>query len=250
MPITQPLKIEKKEIQEFKPLPENIYQVELLDISAEQKPTFDTRNKPDNEKKYETVLNFQFTLLAGVDNGEQLRGRNIWKNFVPTGLWISLKGKNALYQITEAIKGGQLSPEEEAFMDQNYLNSLIGKQCRVGVKNKQSGDKTYSNIEVFYPVESYMTALTAEERDKATVKKDVEVDTKNAAYDQRYAQEVIRQGVEAAMPTPQNYPVQPSNPQSHPNVPVTPQNTATPYPVAPQHVPYDQPIETSQINFN
>lgn len=171
MPIKTNISIEKKEAQDLKPLPETIYQVELLDITDEQKPTYDTRNKPEEEKVYETVLKFQFTLLSGKDGDENLRGRNVWESFVPTFLYISKKnGKNKLYQITEALLGHELSPEEEARMDTEYMNGLIGKQCRVGIKNKQSGDNVYSNIESYYRAEQDMTPLTAEEKENATVK--------------------------------------------------------------------------------
>lgn len=169
--ITEPIKIEKKEKMEFKPLPENIYQVELLDVSDRKHPTYDTRNKPDSEKVYERIFKFQFTLLNGKDSeGFDLRGRNLWEDFVPVYLYEGKNGKNKLYQIVEALIGRNLTIDEEAMMDGEYLNGLIGKQCRVGVKNKKSGDKVYSNIESYYPAEAEMTKLTAEERENATVK--------------------------------------------------------------------------------
>ena len=173
--INEEFKIEKKEAQGYDPLPENVYQVELLDITVDNRPTYDTRNKPDSEKVYEKVFNFQFTLLGGRDmkKGEDLRGRNIWQNFVPTFLYISQKnGKNDLYQIIEAILGHEMSPAEEANMDTAFLNGLIGAQCRVLVKNNTKGDKTYSNIENFLPIELEAPRLTSEEKEKARVKKE------------------------------------------------------------------------------
>lgn len=169
------LKIEKKEAMDYKPLPENIYQVELLDITSETKPTYDTRTKPEDEQEFETVLKFQYTLLAGKDGETSLRGRNVWHGFVPTYLYIGKNGKNNLYRIVEALLGRQLTPQEEAEgLTGKHLNSLIGKQCRVGLKHKKSGEKVYENIETYYPVEQLMPALTPEEKEKATVKKDEE----------------------------------------------------------------------------
>jgi hypothetical protein len=185
--IKDDITIEKKEKLEFKPLPENIYQVELLDLSSETRPTYDTKNKSDAEKIMETVLSFQFTLLAGKDtDGTPLRGRNVWQNFVPTYLYEGNKGKNKLYQIVEALLGRQLTPKDEATMDKDFLNGLIGSQCRVGIKNKNSAKgQVFSNIETLYPVEMEMPSLTAEEKEKATVKekKDDEADKEYDDYD-------------------------------------------------------------------
>lgn len=178
MPITESIKIEVREASTFSPLPENVYQVELLDVSSEKRPTYDTRNKPDPEKEYEQILNFQFTLLGGKEkDGSSLRGRNVWQNFVPTYLYISSKnGKNKLYQIVESLLGRELTLPEEAEMDEIFINKLVGKQCRVGIKNKTSGDKTFSNIDTYFSSEQDMVSLTEEEKDKATVKNDKKVD--------------------------------------------------------------------------
>ena len=172
--LSSDLKVEKKEAMEYSPLPEDVYPVELFDITSELKPTYDTRNKPDPEKVYETVLNFQFVVLDGQDEkGESLRGRNVFENFVPTFLYISKKnGKNKLYKITEALLGRELSPEDEAFMDGAFLNTLIGKQIRIGTIIKKDGDKAYTNIDKFLKAGTLLNALTDEEREKATVKKD------------------------------------------------------------------------------
>lgn len=169
------IKVEKKEAQGFDPLPENIYQVELLDITSTSRPTYDTRNKPDPEKEYEQVFNFQFVLLNGKDKaGDSLRGRNLFANFVPAYLYVSSKnGKNALYDITEALLGHELSPKEEAEMDGAFLNSLIGKQLRAGVKNKPSKSdptKIYSNIETYYSADDLLTPLTDKEKEDAKIK--------------------------------------------------------------------------------
>lgn len=174
--INSNIKVEKREAQEMSPLPENIYQVQLLDVTDEERPTYDTRNKPDEEKEYETILNFQFVLLAGKDkDGSELRGRSVWANFIPTYLYISKKnGKNKLYQIVEALLGRELSPEDEAKLDGEFINGLVGKQCRVGTKNKTNDNGTFTNIDVYYSADTELTPLSDEEKQKATPKKDKE----------------------------------------------------------------------------
>jgi len=171
--LNETMSFEKKQGTEYEVLPENIYQVELLDVNLDRRPTYDTRLKPDSEKEYESILNFQFTLLSGTANGKNLRGRNVWENFVPTYLYISKKnGKNKLYNVVEGLLGRGLTMAEEAEgITSDTINSLIGKQVRVGIKHNVKGDKTYDRIEQYYPVEIAMDKLTSEEKEKATVKK-------------------------------------------------------------------------------
>lgn len=162
----------KKETVDYSPLPEDVYTVELLDVSAESRPTYDTRNAPDAEKTYETVLNFQFVLLDGDENGKSLRGRSVWQNFVPSFLYISSRhGKNKLYNIVEAFQGQTVSPQQEAEgITGAYINSLIGKQCRIATTNKTVGDKTFTNIEKFLVAKGVTDGLTAQEKIDATPK--------------------------------------------------------------------------------
>ena len=161
--IETPIKIEKAEKKEYPPIPENVYQAELLDITMSQHNKFQSQEK-------ENVLSFQFTLLSGKDKNGDLRGRNLWRNYVPTYLYVGKNGKNVLYQIIEAIDGQEMTPEREATLDSTEINSLIGKQVRVVVKNKIVGDKTYSNIANFLPIENELPKLTLEEKEKAEVK--------------------------------------------------------------------------------
>ncbi len=167
------IKVEKEEAKIYPPLPENIYQVELLDINSEKRPTYDTRFFPAEEQELETVFKFQYTLLAGKDKEEELRGRNVWHNFVPATLYISAKGKNVLYRIVEALLGRELTQEEEAEgISGEFLNDLIGKQCRIGTKHKASkdGTKVFDNIDTYYAIEGELEKLTDEEKENARVK--------------------------------------------------------------------------------
>ena len=167
------IKIEKEEAKVYPPLPENIYQVELLDINSERRATYNTRLLPEEQQEKETVLKFQYTLLAGKDGDEDLRGRNVWDNFIPATLYVSSKGKNVLYRIVEAFLGRELTPEEEANgLTGEFLNALIGQQCRIGTKHKPSkdGTKVYDNVDTYYAKESDLPKLTDEEKEEAKVK--------------------------------------------------------------------------------
>ena len=63
--------IKKEESKEYPPVPEDIYQVELLDISSKWVDKYKADGK-------EMKFSFQFTILAGKDKeGKDLRGRNI-----------------------------------------------------------------------------------------------------------------------------------------------------------------------------
>lgn len=166
------LNVEKKETTNFTPLPENMYTVELLDINSEKRPTYDTRNNPDDQKEYETVFNFQFVLLDGEEDGKSLRGRSVWNNFVPSYLYISSKnGKNRLYEIVEALQKQTVSPQQEAEgITGQYLNSLVGKQTRIATENQVKGDKTYTQIVKFYQLSQNLDPLTKQEKIDATPK--------------------------------------------------------------------------------
>jgi hypothetical protein len=164
--ITENFKVEKVEAKVYPPIPENVYTCELLDITT--KETF----KYQSTTEKENTLSFQFTLLDGKDkDGTLLRGRNIWRNNVPTYLYEGAKGKNLLYQIVENSLGRILTREEELMMDSSFLNSLIGKQCRIITKNKpDKKGKIWNNIETYLAIENKLPSLTEEEKDKARIK--------------------------------------------------------------------------------
>ena len=166
----------KKEATEYTPIPEDIYTVELLDVFSRTEESYDSKqNRAKNADlvpEMETVLDFQFVLLEGRDGDKDLRGRNLFQNFVPSFLYISSKkGKNKLYQVVEALQGQTVSMEQEAYgITGKDLNNLIGKHCRVGTTNKVAGDKTYSNIDKFLAVKDSYPALTTDEKENSLIK--------------------------------------------------------------------------------
>jgi hypothetical protein len=180
------LQLPKEEAKEYKPFPEDVYTVQLLDVNSKEVESYDSkeaRKKDANAKvEMETVLDFQFVLLEGKDGDTNLRGRNIFQNFVPTYLYISSKGKNKLFQIVEALQGSSLSQKQEAEgITGADLNSFIGKHCRVGTVNKAHGDKIYSNIDKFLPVKEVFESLTSQEKEDAKIKPKADEETERKA---------------------------------------------------------------------
>jgi hypothetical protein len=174
--------IKKEEKKEYPPIPDGIYQVEFLDINLKDK-------KGKFAKPGDKVFSCQFTLLDGDEDGKTLRGRNLWANFVPTSLYFGKKGKNELYQVLEALTGQELSPEQEAKMDSNFITGLISKQCKVMVMNteKDKDGNVYSNIVKYSPVKTFINALTDKEKEDARVKpktKDLDGGTKQEHSDE------------------------------------------------------------------
>jgi len=157
-------KFDVKERKVYPPIPEDMYQVELFDISME---VIDDKNDAGAKQ---TILKFQFVVL---DAGEY-RGRSIWRNFVPVYLWKADNSKNALYQITKAIIQRELNESEMENFDSDYINKLIGFQCRVTTVNKngkgKNVDAIYTNIDKFLPKKELLDGLTNEEKEKAVVK--------------------------------------------------------------------------------
>ncbi|MDP2763197.1 MAG: hypothetical protein Q8O27_01630 [Enterobacteriaceae bacterium] len=154
----------KEEKKVYPPIPKNVYQVELLEISLN-----DAKGK--FAKPGDKNFAFQFTLLSGSDKGESLRGRNVWNNFVPTILYIGKNGKNSLYGIVEAFLGRELTPQEEAEgLTGKMLNSFIGAQIKVFIDHRVKGDKIYDTITSYMPADSKDVGLTAEEKENARVK--------------------------------------------------------------------------------
>jgi hypothetical protein len=164
MPIDETMQMPKEEKKTYPPLPKNVYQVELLDIALKDA-------KGLYAKPGEKNLSFQFTLLAGKDKDGDLRGRNVWANFVPTSLFMKKTGKNALWQIAEAFIGRELTPGEEAAgLSGKLVNSFIGSQIKVFVDHREMDGKIYDNITSYMPSESQLPSLTDEERENARVK--------------------------------------------------------------------------------
>lgn len=161
----------KKEFPQRDPVPMGIYQVQLLDVDVDPKPSW------DNKSILEDYFTFKFVLLSGADaDNVSLRGRTLFRNYVPTSLFISKsRGKNLLYRILEALLGREINPEEaDSLINPTFINNLIGKQCTVVVEVKKktdsSGIKNFSNIINFLPSQSTAENLPVEELNSIRIK--------------------------------------------------------------------------------
>ena len=148
--ITNDYKIEKKEAPQFEPLPEDKYNVELLDI--EERDDTGQFSEPGDK-----IYLFTFVVLNGEDkDGKSLRGRRIWSSFVPTFFFTSTKskkwpGKNELYRIVEALAKTEMTDEKVAKFRSIHLNKLIGMQCVVFTKNTFTIPyQIYKSIKYFF----------------------------------------------------------------------------------------------------
>ena len=168
MSIPNDYQIKKEEKKEYPLLPKNVYQAELLDITL--KDATGKYAKPGDKN-----FVFQFTLLAGKDKNEDLRGRNVWDNFVKTTIYLGKNGKNNLWEIVEAFLNRELTLQEQAEgLTGEFINSFIGKQIKLFIDQLASAKdgKTYNVITSYIPIETELARLTDEEKDKATVKKE------------------------------------------------------------------------------
>lgn len=142
---------EKKETVSFPLLKNDVYPVQLIDV-------IEFEGKAYKSEEAENKFTFEFCVLGGVDEaGSNARLRLLTKNYVPTFLYISSKnGKNWLYKIVEALLGRDLTQQEEAEgLSGEFVNSLVGKQCRVLLEktaSKKDASKFYSNISNILPV--------------------------------------------------------------------------------------------------
>jgi hypothetical protein len=147
MPITDDFVVEDNS-KSYPDIPQGSYTLEIYDITNFKDVTFDTRNRPDNEKVYVTKLKVEFAILDDKKiKGEEeatTRGRRVWKNISPFVSYAKgNKSPSNLYLLFKAVYGPQVpklvTPEE--------LKALIGKQVIGMVKNREaSNGKSYPEI--------------------------------------------------------------------------------------------------------
>lgn len=166
--IADNMKIEFKPFEGFAPLPEDKYTAELVNI------TLVDATGP-YAKPGDTNFVFQFTLLDGEDkDGESLRGRSVWENFVPTILNDNPKaknwpGKNELWRIIESLSGVEMKEGDKPLTGE-VLNALIGEQCVIFTKNvpgKKDPNSLFANVINYKVATKKLSPLTAEEKERA-----------------------------------------------------------------------------------
>src|SRR5688572_24766392 len=117
MPLPAGSRPQQAQRQEFDPIAEGVYQVDIVDIDQKDSPKF------NNPTETERVWEFQFQILTD----GPFKGRRLWKRARPV---IAAGDKpSILYQITSrALAAPQMSEDEALARDPN---DLIGKQMQV-----------------------------------------------------------------------------------------------------------------------
>ena len=130
--ISEDLKIDTSENKEFELLPEDVYQVEIVDVNEV------IRNKYQSTEQ-ETALRFKFKILEG-----KYKNRLLFKTISPKWNEGFEEGQPSnLYVLMTTLgwKGGVPTAQD--------VNNLIGKQLRVLVKIKKGKKGEYNAIEEF-----------------------------------------------------------------------------------------------------
>lgn len=123
----------KSQAADFKPLPQGVYEAQVIDITFKPK----TEAKPS---KFEAKD--KFWALLGILNAGENRGR-LLTHFVTTSFNAGFSGgqESKLYSFAVAVMGQKL--DDKAGID---VNSLVGGTLQIVVKHSTVGDKTYANI--------------------------------------------------------------------------------------------------------
>lgn len=158
MPIPNTLKFEKIEKKEYEPIPANVYQVQIGDISEKYKTPW---GKPDAEEK-ELYLTFEFVILDG-----QYKGRKLWKDIRPVAPTPSEGGSfkpSWMYRLVSAVVGHPLSLAEGINWGAEETNNLIGRQLRLIVNQtpKNAQGRSYNNITEVLPIDKEIEPLLAD----------------------------------------------------------------------------------------
>lgn len=148
----------------YDPLPEDTFQVEIVDIT----PAVSTYAKTGDERAVlkitSVVLNDDYD-FDGPENGEQkARGRRLWFEVPEIPLYPPKQGgkPTSLYTFVSAVVGHPLTRDEcRNFSPENMLN----KQLRVLVTQKvsQNTGKAYNKVTAHLPVRKMMTPFDPDE---------------------------------------------------------------------------------------
>jgi hypothetical protein len=145
MPVTEEFQSKAKfgTKKTFDPIPEGVYTFQVFDIEGYTDKAYQSDEDVDKYK-------FTFVLLddeefdGELNGAQQARGRRIWKD-CPIKWSPGSEGKNPsnLWLIASAAIGHELTMEECRTLN---VNSLIGKQLKIGVKVRRKQDGGLKNI--------------------------------------------------------------------------------------------------------
>lgn len=134
----------------FEPLPDGVYQTQVLDIVIKEKPV---QYQEEGKNKYQVSITL--VVIEQTDN----YGRRLWDNTSPMVYPNSKKGSSKLYKFITAVMGVQMdndacngyTADPKAFY--NNLRELIGKQVMVTVEltTTETGKKRNKVLSYFTP---------------------------------------------------------------------------------------------------
>lgn len=151
-------------------LEEDTYSAELLDVSLREEASY--ADKSIQEKR----INFEFVIIEEGPN----YGRRAWKSTSPKCMsgGGDFRPSN-LFVVLSAVAGRALTEEECAGVTTDFINSFIGSQVRLVIKQKTSvNGKEYNAIGDFMKIKTTLPKF-----DSSKVKKDDTVDTVAALSD-------------------------------------------------------------------
>lgn len=137
-------KLPEPERRVYEPMPDNVYQAQLVDVDLKQNRKF----KSDEE---ETRLQFTFVII---EEGPYY-GRRVWEDARQI---VSLRPKTSkLYDLIKSLTGKTFTEEEckryTEIVTPEFLNGMIGTQKRLALTThvSQTGNKS-NKIQAIMPV--------------------------------------------------------------------------------------------------
>jgi hypothetical protein len=153
MPVTGLSKMARK------PLPKDVYQVELIDIESKMGKKFQS-------EEMEEKLSFTFAIIENTS----FYGRKIWQN---TNMKFSTGKKSTkLFEVVCALAEEEYTAkdcENPDFITADFLNSFIGKQLRLSIGQQPGAtDPTviFNTIDAYLPVKEQLPAYSEEKAKK------------------------------------------------------------------------------------
>ena len=155
MPLNTIHSLRQPEKKEFELLPEDIYEVEIVEIKDRERNVFE---KPD-EKEMVAAFTFRITEPG------HWQGRKLWKDAPPVMWPGSGSGSpSTMYEIYSAVTGKKPSKDECDSIDIGEINALEGMSLRLVLKQKKNTKGELKNqISGYLPIKQYANDAEIEE---------------------------------------------------------------------------------------
>lgn len=154
--------------QSFTPLPEGMYQVQVLSVVIKDNPFY----KVPEEGELPNGNPYQVSAQLAVLDNEELYGRRLFDNFTPILKNTGKKGPTKLYKFVSACLKSTISQEEcDVFSTKGEfypnLKTLEGKQVSIAIETtpNQMG-KLKNKVVAYYVTKSDLPKLDLEKSKK------------------------------------------------------------------------------------